>query len=230
MPIMLGSPELALYRRAERPLGQRADRTFGSPAEALAFLHGCIVPADLWRLRGALDTDSHPAARMSDADVLDALATELWLGGLHVVRRGGRSASAAAPDAAASTASSAASASSTAAGPSASPQPAARVRGVLRARAAMAVSAPPAAAPRAPAAHASRPLHWIEIAMIGEDDSAIGWEAYEVRLPDGKIVSGRLDGQGRARIEGIATPGQCLVAFPRLDRRAWHKVDAGSGA
>jgi hypothetical protein len=41
---------------------------------------------------------------------------------------------------------------------------------------------------------------------------------FEVTLPDGHKVGGRLDATGRVRIEGI-DPGQCEVRFPRIDRR-----------
>ena len=46
-------------------------------------------------------------------------------------------------------------------------------------------------------------------------------EKYEIKLPDGETVdSGTLDGNGRARVEGI-DPGQCEVTFPELDGDSW---------
>ena len=63
--------------------------------------------------------------------------------------------------------------------------------------------------------------HWLEIELIGEDDTPIAWEEYRVTLPDGVKVRGYVDSDGLARVGNIATPGDCSIAFPRLDRRTW---------
>ncbi len=68
---------------------------------------------------------------------------------------------------------------------------------------------------------AQEPGHWIEIELVGEDDRPIANEAYEVTLPDQRVISGQLDAAGWARIDGIASAGECLVSFPRLDKAAW---------
>jgi hypothetical protein len=68
---------------------------------------------------------------------------------------------------------------------------------------------------------------WIEVQLVGEDDSPIAGEAYEIRLPGGTVISGTLDDQGSARIDGIA-PGTCMVSFPNLDKDAWTPVEAGT--
>lgn len=62
---------------------------------------------------------------------------------------------------------------------------------------------------------------WIEIELVGEDGSPVPGEQYEIRLPDGRILQGRLDGRGLARIVGIV-PGQCALRFPALDDDAWE--------
>jgi len=64
---------------------------------------------------------------------------------------------------------------------------------------------------------------WIEIELIGEDDSPVVGESYRVILADGTAVEGSLDEKGLARIEGIE-PGTCKVTFPRLDSDAWEKI------
>jgi len=64
---------------------------------------------------------------------------------------------------------------------------------------------------------------WIEIELIGEDDSPVIGESYRVILADGTAVEGTLDEKGLARIEGIE-PGTCKVTFPRLDSDAWEKI------
>jgi hypothetical protein len=68
--------------------------------------------------------------------------------------------------------------------------------------------------------------HWLEIELIGEDNGPIGWEEYQVTLPDGANVRGYVDGHGLARVENIAQPGDCSITFPRLDRRAWDWATA----
>ncbi|MEA2544597.1 MAG: hypothetical protein QOH35_5963 [Acidobacteriaceae bacterium] len=66
--------------------------------------------------------------------------------------------------------------------------------------------------------------HWIEIELLGEDDSPIPGEAYRIKLPDGSIVSGTLDAKGGARVENISEPGACQITFPALDRGAWEPI------
>lgn len=71
-------------------------------------------------------------------------------------------------------------------------------------------------------------LHsWIEVQLVGEDDSPIPGEAYEIRLPGGTLVSGTLDDQGSVRIDALA-PGTCKVSFPNLDKDAWTPIETTS--
>lgn len=73
------------------------------------------------------------------------------------------------------------------------------------------------------AAEAARPPdepaedHFIEIALSDEDGNPRAGERYFVELPDGTNWSGRLDGEGKARIEGI-DPGDAKISFPDLDQ------------
>jgi hypothetical protein len=66
-------------------------------------------------------------------------------------------------------------------------------------------------------------LTWISIELIGENDEPIPSEPYRIELPDGTTRSGRLDAQGRARIDGL-DPGSCRITFPDLDEAAWVPV------
>jgi len=70
---------------------------------------------------------------------------------------------------------------------------------------------------------------WIEIQLLGEDDSPIPNEAYEIRLPGGELVTGTLDGTGTVRIDGIP-PGTCRISFPNLDKDAWTPVATQASA
>lgn len=66
-----------------------------------------------------------------------------------------------------------------------------------------------------------QPITWVEIVLLGEDDSPIPYEKYRVTLPNGDEVQGFLDEAGTARIDHIVPPGQCMVNFPALDQDAW---------
>lgn len=67
-------------------------------------------------------------------------------------------------------------------------------------------------------------VHWIEIVLVGEDDKPIPNELYEIELPDGRVRRGRLDREGKARVEGIEQTGRCKVTFPALDEGAWSPL------
>lgn len=67
--------------------------------------------------------------------------------------------------------------------------------------------------------------YWIEIEMVGEDDSPIGWLEYSVVTADGNKIKGYLDDKGFARLEGLKNGGSCKVGFPGLDKDAWQFVE-----
>ena len=69
-----------------------------------------------------------------------------------------------------------------------------------------------------------RPVTWIEIKLIGEDDQPIPEEEYSVVTPDGDTVHGYLEMDGFARVDSIKVDGTCQVSFPGLDQDAWHEV------
>jgi hypothetical protein len=75
-----------------------------------------------------------------------------------------------------------------------------------------------------PVQRVEQPLHWLEIVLLGEDDSPIRFEEYLVVLPGGKSAKGYTDGNGRARFEGIITAGVCQIHFPNLDEEAWEFI------
>jgi hypothetical protein len=68
---------------------------------------------------------------------------------------------------------------------------------------------------------------WIEIELVGMDDSPIAGMPYEIVLPDGKTVDkGTTDSKGKARLSGLAA-GNCKITFPTLDQWAWEEVKPG---
>ena len=67
-------------------------------------------------------------------------------------------------------------------------------------------------------------LTWIEIAMVGEDNSPMAGIKYRVKLPNAEVVQGTLNASGKARIDNIPGDGECEVTFPELDREAWTEL------
>lgn len=63
--------------------------------------------------------------------------------------------------------------------------------------------------------------HTLELELVDEDDEPVANEPYRVELPDGEVVQGRLNAQGRALLTGILASGNCRVTFPRLDESVW---------
>lgn len=61
---------------------------------------------------------------------------------------------------------------------------------------------------------------WLEIELHEHDGSPVAGHDYWVRLPDGEIRTGKLDGDGRARIEQIRK-GTAIVRFPGTDMDDW---------
>lgn len=64
---------------------------------------------------------------------------------------------------------------------------------------------------------------WIELELVDEADEPVPSEKYEIKLPDGSLKKGTLDGNGFARVDGIE-PGSCEITFPDLDKDAWEKA------
>jgi hypothetical protein len=66
---------------------------------------------------------------------------------------------------------------------------------------------------------------WVEIVLV--DDEAppqpVAFARYRIELPNGRVETGMLDENGRARIEGI-DPGECQVSFPDFDARDWRQA------
>jgi hypothetical protein len=201
--------------------------------DALGFLRHLAAEEGTAALRELLAGEWPGAGvhRMGDAEVLECLAGELAAG---VVRAGlaplpapsrfvpgGGSAASSPSSPSSSPASSPPGSTSSASGPPASGS---------AGRAGTAAARPPTPREMEAAARASRPvrpapappprLDWIEIRLVGEDDRSIPGARYRVVLPDGTERSGRLDGQGLARLDRIPS-GTCRVSFPELDRDAW---------
>jgi len=57
--------------------------------------------------------------------------------------------------------------------------------------------------------------HFLELELLSEDDppEPIAFAKYVVELPNGSVVEGYLNAEGKARLDGIP-PGECKVTFP----------------
>jgi len=65
--------------------------------------------------------------------------------------------------------------------------------------------------------------HWISIELKDDKGKPVPNQEYEVKTSDGDIVGGKLDEDGKAKVEGLP-PGQCEVRFPRLHNSEWRKA------
>jgi len=68
---------------------------------------------------------------------------------------------------------------------------------------------------------------WIEIELVGMDDSPIPGMPYEITLPDGRVDKGTTDSRGKARLRGLPS-GNCQISFPTLDGAAWEDAPPGA--
>jgi hypothetical protein len=75
-----------------------------------------------------------------------------------------------------------------------------------------------------PVLAAAKETTWIEIQLVDEVGEPVEGEPYELTLPNGSMQRGKLNYRGRARVDNIDEPGQCLVTFPDLDRDVWERA------
>lgn len=59
--------------------------------------------------------------------------------------------------------------------------------------------------------------HWLQIKLAEDDGTPRAGERYRVELPDGRVIEGRLDRNGMARVENIDDPGSAVVTFPDME-------------
>lgn len=63
---------------------------------------------------------------------------------------------------------------------------------------------------------------WIGIKLVDQNNHPVPGEQYQVELPDGKKVKGKLDANGIAMIKDV-DPGTCEVSFPNRDGNDWKR-------
>lgn len=64
----------------------------------------------------------------------------------------------------------------------------------------------------------AKPDVFIGIELVDTDKKPVPGAAFDVTLSNGKHVIGKLDLNGKVRIEGI-DPDPCTIKFPAIDRR-----------
>ena len=59
-----------------------------------------------------------------------------------------------------------------------------------------------------------RPLDWIELVLVEEDDPSkpVPFALYRLETPDGRMMHGRLDENGKSLVSGIKH-GECKVTW-----------------
>ncbi|RDH46194.1 hypothetical protein [Zooshikella ganghwensis] len=58
---------------------------------------------------------------------------------------------------------------------------------------------------------------WLEIELLDDDGSPVPHETYNVLLKDGRELTGQLNSQGYAKLEGIPALDVVSVDFPLLE-------------
>lgn len=63
--------------------------------------------------------------------------------------------------------------------------------------------------------------HSVMIELLDLDGNPVPGEPYRIKLPDGTVVTGKLDDKGKAHVTGIEQPGTCQVCFYERDAAIW---------
>lgn len=62
--------------------------------------------------------------------------------------------------------------------------------------------------------------HWVEIALVDEDGKPVAGQKYAITLPNGKVVKGSTDSQGKAKVTALVG-GVCQLTLSELDAETW---------
>jgi len=65
---------------------------------------------------------------------------------------------------------------------------------------------------------------WIEFQLVDEKGKPVPNAKYKVKVPDGSLLEGALNGEGVVRVDNI-DPGQCQITFPEIDAAQWEPID-----
>lgn len=65
------------------------------------------------------------------------------------------------------------------------------------------------------------PTHTLELELVDPAGAPVANAPYSVELPGGEIVTGQLNAQGKALLQGIHGAGDCKITFTSYDQDAW---------
>lgn len=72
--------------------------------------------------------------------------------------------------------------------------------------------------------------YWVEFRLLDGDGDPLAGEPFVASLADGRRVSGRLDADGAARWNDVASEGACSITFPEVDAScAWVPGEGADG-
>ncbi len=76
--------------------------------------------------------------------------------------------------------------------------------------------------PQQPVEEVPEDTTWVAIELVDDSDppAPVPFEAYELELADGSVLTGSLDADGRAKVDRVVR-GPTKVRFPALDGSAW---------
>ena len=63
-------------------------------------------------------------------------------------------------------------------------------------------------------------LDFIEVVLVDEDGAPVPNVAYQLKLPDGKVVAGQTNHNGKCWTPKTPS-GSCELTFPKLDGAVW---------
>lgn len=63
--------------------------------------------------------------------------------------------------------------------------------------------------------------HSVMIELLDAEGNPVPGEPYRIKLPDGTVITGTLDAQGKAHHTGIEQAGTCKVCFYERDAAIW---------
>lgn len=70
---------------------------------------------------------------------------------------------------------------------------------------------------------------FVAFELVDMEGQPVPGEAYRVTLPNGEVIEGVLDADGRVRL-GLVLPGDCQFTFPNLDSEAWEAAENADSA
>jgi hypothetical protein len=65
------------------------------------------------------------------------------------------------------------------------------------------------------------PTHTLELELLDPAGAPVANAPYSVELPGGEVVTGQLNAQGKALLQGIHGTGDCKITFTSYDQDAW---------